>query len=312
MNHCWRSIFLLMLLTVAAGQAATQALYKYQGDDGVWIYTDRVPDGDLAFEQLDLGRRFERPEVSLRRRPVEGGVVLVADNRFHAPVQIGFQLTLVDNLAADTPWSGDRIVPARTEVELLTVLSGDPSRAMRFEYQFRFLPGDPSADHLPGRPYRLPYALARSFEVSQAAPDQITHTDAASAHAIDFAMPVGSGVYAARSGVVIDVASDYFDAGLDPVADGPRANIVRVLHEDGTMALYAHLNWNSIRVVPGQQVARGEQLADSGNTGFSSGPHLHFVVQRNRGGALESVPVQFMGAAGQGITLRRGDAPTAY
>ena len=63
--------------------------------------------------------------------------------------------------------------------------------------------------------------------------------------------------------------------------DGPRANVVRVLHDDGTMALYVHLNWNTIRVVPGQRVRRGEYLADSGNTGFTTGPHLHFVVQRN-------------------------------
>jgi murein DD-endopeptidase MepM/ murein hydrolase activator NlpD len=136
--------------------------------------------------------------------------------------------------------------------------------------------------------------------------------DPASEHAIDFAMPIGSGVYAARAGVVVDVAGDFFDAGIDPVTDGPRANRVRVLHEDGTMALYAHLNWNSIRVVPGQRVARGEYLADSGNTGFSTGPHLHFVVQRNRGGALESVPVEFAGAGGQALTVRRGDTPVAF
>jgi murein DD-endopeptidase MepM/ murein hydrolase activator NlpD len=88
--------------------------------------------------------------------------------------------------------------------------------------------------------------------------------------------------------------------------------VVRVLHEDGTMALYAHLSWNSIRVVPGERVARGQYLADSGNTGFSTGPHLHFVIQRNRGGAIVSVPVEFAGAAGSPVTLRRGAEYTAY
>ena len=84
-------------------------------------------------------------------------------------------------------------------------------------------------------------------------------------------MPVGTGVYAARSGIVIEVASDFFQSGTDLTVDGPRANVVRVHHDDGTMSLYGHLNWNLIRVVPGQRVERGEYLADSGNTGFSTG-----------------------------------------
>ena len=78
------------------------------------------------------------------------------------------------------------------------------------------------------------------------------------------------------------------------------------------MALYVHLNWNTIRVVPGQRVRRGEYLADSGNTGFSTGPHLHFVVQRNQGGSLSAVPLQFADASGAPITLVTGETYTAY
>ncbi|HSG66493.1 MAG TPA: M23 family metallopeptidase, partial [Gammaproteobacteria bacterium] len=78
------------------------------------------------------------------------------------------------------------------------------------------------------------------------------------------------------------------------------------------MALYAHLQWDSIRVEPGQRVARGELLARSGNTGFSTGPHLHFVVQRNRGGFVVSVPVEFAGADGGPVSPRLDDAPVAY
>jgi murein DD-endopeptidase MepM/ murein hydrolase activator NlpD len=77
-------------------------------------------------------------------------------------------------------------------------------------------------------------------------------------------MPVGTDIHAARGGVVFEVASTNFRGGVDPERDAASANIVRILHDDGTHAVYAHLNWNSIRVKPGDTVERGEYIADSG------------------------------------------------
>ncbi|MGH8335412.1 MAG: M23 family metallopeptidase, partial [Gammaproteobacteria bacterium] len=71
-------------------------------------------------------------------------------------------------------------------------------------------------------------------------------------------------------------------------------NFVRVLHDDGTMGVYLHLKQGSVSVREGQRVAVGSPLALSGNTGNSSGPHLHFVVQRNTGEGLVSIPYQFI------------------
>ena len=90
------------------------------------------------------------------------------------------------------------------------------------------------------------------------------------------------------------------------------ANVVRILHDDGTYAVYAHLAWNSIRVRVGDYVERGEYIADSGNTGYSSGPHLHFVVVRNAGMSMASVPVQFAGAGQSPVAPGTGQLLTAY
>jgi murein DD-endopeptidase MepM/ murein hydrolase activator NlpD len=293
--------------------AAAQKLYKYKDANGVWVYTDRRPESGQTYDERDLERRFERPEIRLFQRPTANrGVALVASNTFFAPVQLKFHLAKMANVGEDSPNDGWRILPPRSDVELLVVSKADPNASSSFEYDFAYLVGDPHAEHTPDRPYRLPYAIASSFPVSQAYPSAITHRDAASLHAIDFVMPVGTQVFAARAGVVIEVASDFHDSGLDPEVDGPRANIIRVLHDDGTMSLYAHLNWNSIRVTPGQHVQRGEYLADSGNTGFTTGPHLHFVVQRNREGNLISVPVEFAAADGRPLTIQTGQRYTAH
>ena len=73
---------------------------------------------------------------------------------------------------------------------------------------------------------------------------------------------------------------------------------VRVLHIDGTMAVYAHLQPESVMVHPGQRVRVGQRLGASGNTGFSTGPHLHFSVQANVGMEIRSVPFALEGPGG--------------
>ena len=70
--------------------------------------------------------------------------------------------------------------------------------------------------------------------------------------------------------------------------------------------------WNSIRVQPGDEVERGQYIADSGNTGFSSGPHLHFAVLKNVGMRIESVAVMFAGPNWSEVQPKAGNTLTAY
>jgi murein DD-endopeptidase MepM/ murein hydrolase activator NlpD len=296
---------------------AAQQLYRYRDANGEWVYSDRRPGdavADTQVEQYSYAADFVLPEVTLERRPTRDGIAIVARNTWHSHVQIAYRISnAVNTVPADgAALANNAVLNPRSETELLRFSPQTPQERMSFEIAFQHIPGRPGAAHAARRPYRMPFALATSWQVSQAFPSTMTHGDPSSAHAIDFVMPIGTGVYAARSGTVIQIADENYSAGLDPDTDLARANIVRILHDDGTMSLYAHLNWNSIRVRPGQTIERGEYIADSGNTGFSSGPHLHFVVQRNVGGAIESVPVDFAGSGDLPVRLTTGDRATAH
>ena len=289
----------------------SQAIYRAEQSDGVPSYTDR-PIADLPSELIrDSGNPPAAIGVELVRRDVQGVDALTVVNHFFGPVQIAVYASYGDYVAGETPLYGFPVLRAKSE-SLLPAIGDSGAQFNASRFHLVHIPGDPNAEHRAAMPYRLPYAVATQHLVSQAYPELITHTDPSSEHAIDFEMPVGTGVHAARAGTVMDVAADYYRAAPETVDPEAPANIVRVLHDDGTMALYGHLQLHSIRVLPGQHVARGEYIADSGNTGFSTGPHLHFVVQRNDRGRIVSVPVEFTTLDGRGLRVQRGQSPTAY
>jgi murein DD-endopeptidase MepM/ murein hydrolase activator NlpD len=82
---------------------------------------------------------------------------------------------------------------------------------------------------------------------------------------VDVAAPIGTPVFAPEGGVVLDA--------------GPASGFglaVYVQHRDGAITVYGHVN--QFFVIPGQVVAAGQQIAEVGNRGQSTGPHLHFEV----------------------------------
>jgi murein DD-endopeptidase MepM/ murein hydrolase activator NlpD len=296
-----------------AGGAPAQSLYKYRGPDGAWVYSDRAPQNEDGVEVRDLPGAPANPRVTVTHRVVDGSLRLMAANDYFAPVELILGIEELQNVERPGAEQSLRwVLDAQSETELMSLAATGGVGSPRIVYRYTWLAGDPATEHQPDRPYRAPFAVARGFTVSQAFPHTVTHVGADSRHAVDIVMPVGTGVYAARGGIVFEVAGTNFRGGVDPRRDAAAANLVRILHDDGTYAEYAHLNWNSIRVKPGDTVSRGEYIADSGNTGFSSGPHLHFAVIRNIGLRVESVPVVFEGVNGSEVAPETGLQLTAY
>jgi murein DD-endopeptidase MepM/ murein hydrolase activator NlpD len=314
-----RSLALLALLAGIAALLITantfaQALYKYKGENGEWIYSDRPPvDSEAVAEIRNLTPTSPRSGFRVDYEIVGESIQLVARTEFYAPVELKLDFQKIRGLEYPHPDDPLRwTLEPRSTTTLLTLGIVPASPQPIAQYRYEFLVGDPNARHRPTEPYRLPYAVASDFVVSQAYPDVVTHNTPDSQFAIDFAMPVGTDVFAARGGVVFDMVAGNFEGGTDASRHMSLANVVRILHDDGTYAIYAHLNWNSVRVRIGERVERGEYIADSGNTGFSSGPHLHFVVVRNSGMAMQSVPVQFAGPDQGAIAPASGMILTAY
>jgi len=298
---------------LASAGAMAQSMYKYQDEAGNWIYADRPPVDQQPVQILELATGDKPPTVSVTTRFANGSLQIFARNDYPVPVEIVLALDALRNLEYPSPEQPMRwIVDPQSSLVLLALASLETNIIPDVDYRYTWIPGDPRATHAPDRPYRAPFAVANDFPVSQAFPVAITHTTPDAWYAVDIVMPVGTKVYAARAGTVFEVASTNYRGGTDPERDGRAANVIRVMHEDGSHAVYAHLNWNSIRVRPGDRVARGEYIADSGNTGFTSGPHLHFAVMLNRGMRLESVPVTFEGPNQSAVQPVTGSPLIAY
>jgi murein DD-endopeptidase MepM/ murein hydrolase activator NlpD len=148
------------------------------------------------------------------------------------------------------------------------------------------------ADHDDDYLYRLPYGAEVSFPIIQGYASRLSHRGP-ERFTLDFGMPVGTPVHAAREGVIALVEESH-DEGCAREECARLANFVVVLHSDGTTGEYFHLAQGSIEVAVGERVRRGQLLGRSGNTGYSTAPRLHFGVYRTaRDGRTESLAVRF-------------------
>jgi murein DD-endopeptidase MepM/ murein hydrolase activator NlpD len=142
--------------------------------------------------------------------------------------------------------------------------------------------------------YLLPFHVGEEYYMSQAY--CFSEGGHSNQLAYDFDLPVGAEVLAARAGVVKGIKEDSPDTGLGY----GQHNYVFIQHDDGTVGFYAHLEHDGVLVEPGDEVAAGDLIAYSGNSGLTGHPHLHFgVYQTWPPQEGRDVPVNFRNAQGQ-------------
>lgn len=161
-----------------------------------------------------------------------------------------------------------------------------------YAFSYSWIKGSMDAKHDDSYLYRLPYARGTSKVVSQGYNGKSTHKGASS-YAVDFIMDIGTKVYAARGGIVVDIKEDSNKVGYSEEY-AKYGNFVTIEHNDATFATYYHLKKFGAYVKEGESVNRGDIIGYSGNTGYSSGPHLHFQVYKTVDAkSAVSLPIKF-------------------
>ncbi|MBL4574716.1 MAG: M23 family metallopeptidase [Opitutaceae bacterium] len=229
-------------------------------------------------------------------------------NKSAVAITIDFDVKLFD-LIADTE-QNVFVVEAKTEKKLFSLRRLNGSTEWVFHYDSNFRMGSAHSIHDDSYRYRIPFEKGKLVEVTQGFEEKHRHSEELR-YAIDWVVPEGTPVYAARGGVVIRLVEKYRKGGKEEKYR-TRGNCLFVLHSDGTIGAYLHFKRKGIVVKKGDRIEAGTLVGYSGNTGYSAEPHLHFDVRVPADGkTLKTFPVSFRTAADPEVVLQRGQAYAA-
>lgn len=299
-------IIFLILTVLLPSPAVAKKLYKFQDQNGVWNFSDSPPETNQPVEVEQLSIKKNKRKISIIKRGAEKQPDIYIVNGYHGPVEVEIRFTETENVRTEPELPLRLVIPSLKEVKAFTVYVIEAGNKSFYGLKTRFVMGEPNVEHKPDSPYQPPFGPNTRFRISQGFNEKFSHNKTGSRYAVDIGMPEGTPIYAARGGVIMDVTNDFFRGGRNRDKYLDRANVIRILHDDGTIGIYAHLKLESARFPPGKRVGIGQMIAESGNTGFTSGPHLHFVVQKNQGMRMVSVPFEFQNVDGTIIVPKRG------
>lgn len=150
--------------------------------------------------------------------------------------------------------------------------------------------------------YVLPYPIGEKYRCTQSFGGNISH-QGVFYFSVDFDMPKGSIITAARKGRVIFFQENFYDQDLGT----EKANVVIIQHEDSTYARYAHLTHNGALVEVGQEVETGDTLGFSGSSGSPGHYHLHFDVTKDCSQTnCKTIPFKFKNCSPDHYPLESG------
>ncbi len=235
------------------------------------------------------------------------GIDIYADNNAFIPIWVEVEFEKIENLKSSVSLPFASVVGAKkSKVLLISLDVKDRKKGYSLQYTTSYVWGDPEGvspdkSHL----YLFPFEHGKKCELTQGYKGKFSHFDEQT-YSLDFVMKVGTPITAARDGIVVEVKEDSKKGGSNE-SFAEYGNYILIYHKDGTFADYVHLKKNGAAVKAGDRVKAGDVIGYSGNTGWSTGPHLHFSVSiPKKEGFLDSIPVKFLNYNGKGVSPEAG------
>ncbi|GLU55571.1 peptidase M23 [Dyadobacter frigoris] len=215
---------------------------------------------------------FAQQEIRVFFEKKNNGYILYADNNAFCPVTMSLDLNLV-NFSFSKGEKKIFVIPQKTEKFLLGELDVIyPAMPNKFSYNYLFSLGNIyNIRYDEAYEYDLPFLKNKDYYLVQGYHGSFSHQND---NALDFIMAEGTEIAAVREGVVVKVVQSNTESCLREECKKMH-NYILIYHSDGTIANYSHLMQNGSKVSAGDIVKKGQVIGLSGNTGFSSGPHLH-------------------------------------
>jgi murein DD-endopeptidase MepM/ murein hydrolase activator NlpD len=242
-------------------------------------------------------------QVCLRQESTPSGRVFRVDNGEPVPETVGLTFRSLQNLRPPHEDTIKRVVAPHSSA-LITLSAIQPGRPVQADIAISIDLGSSETEPDPEFVYAVPFGGWSKRPLIQGYDGEGSHL-ASMRYSLDFGMPNGTPVLAAREGVVLYLQDGFTEGGADPRLL-ERANLVVIAHRDGTMASYGHLA-PGLAVAVGDTVHEGHLLGLSGRTGFAGQPHLHFHVGlRMLGEPGRTIPIRMRDGDGEPIDLDEG------
>ncbi len=248
----------------------------------------------LLIVLIYFGQQTNAQSIKSSKRITNDSVYIDLINPFYAPLEIN--LSSLDSTKLYTKVNSHGILRYNDTLKnaLIVPINRVPdtsivSVASFIKFKANF--GDPNSKIDEDYRYTLPYPKGKKYKIVQSFGGKFSHNKPHSKYAIDFGTKIGDTITAIRDGIIFFVKEDSNEyCRTRKCVD--KGNKVLILHNDGTMAHYVHLDYEGALVDVGDKVKVGQPIAISGMTGFTTTPHLHLVMYKSGG---SSIPFYFKG-----------------
>ena len=245
------------------------------GSQATLLRATPTPEEKLADPDCKLNSGIYKLCVLVTEDEENISFYLINRERFH--FTIDFEFNELNNMERVDELPGSQVAPGRG-AKLLAQIRRPNTGAHSYRYSYWYTIGSKDADGS-NYTYRLPFRSDFDAYVSQGNNGTFSHQNT---NAIDFTVDEGTPLYAARKGIVGAIEESATESC--DTRGACSANYVSLVHQDGTVSEYLHLQTNGVLVELGDVVEAGQFIGYSGNTGFSTGPHLHFHVKLPKSG----------------------------